>query len=142
MKVLNDECAPRALKTFLAKEGHDCSTVQEVGWSGKQNGELLSLADGRFNVLVTLDTNFRYQQSLSSRKIAIVILKGHSNRLIHLSPHFPACLAAIERSRPGKSFPWEKQHDQRKGVEESRGTGTKRTRARNLLVQVKQGMQS
>ncbi len=45
MKVLIDECAPKALKNFLAKQGHECLTVQEAGWSGKQNGELLRLAE-------------------------------------------------------------------------------------------------
>ena len=41
MKVLIDECAPKALKTFLAKHGHEILTVQEAGWADKQNGELL-----------------------------------------------------------------------------------------------------
>ena len=41
MKVLLDECAPRALKRPLVKLGRVCRTVQEAGWSGKKNGELL-----------------------------------------------------------------------------------------------------
>lgn len=45
MKVLIDECAPKALKMALAASGFDCTTVQEAGWSGKENGELLALAD-------------------------------------------------------------------------------------------------
>jgi hypothetical protein len=44
MRILIDECAPRALKRHLVKLGHVCRTVQEAGWSGKKNGELLSLA--------------------------------------------------------------------------------------------------
>jgi predicted nuclease of predicted toxin-antitoxin system len=63
MKVLIDECAPRALKQYLAGHGHECRTVQEVGWSGKENGELLALAEAAFDVLVTLDTNLQYQQN-------------------------------------------------------------------------------
>jgi len=34
MKVLIDECAPKALKTFLIQRGHESSTVQEAGWAG------------------------------------------------------------------------------------------------------------
>lgn len=49
MRVLIDECAPRALKTFLSKEGHECRTVQEAGWAGKVNGELLGLAEDAFD---------------------------------------------------------------------------------------------
>jgi hypothetical protein len=45
MKVLIDECSPRALKRHLADHGHECVTVQEAGWAGKKNGELLDLAD-------------------------------------------------------------------------------------------------
>ena len=45
MRVLIDECAPKALKVFLAKRGHESRTVQEAGWAGKQNGELLKLAE-------------------------------------------------------------------------------------------------
>jgi hypothetical protein len=37
-----------------------CLAVQEAGWSGKRNGELLTLAQSKFDVLVTLDTNLRY----------------------------------------------------------------------------------
>ena len=101
MKVSIDECAPRALKQSLAAHGHDCFTVQEVGWSGKRNGELLALAKTEFDVLVTLDTNLRYQQTLTGRPMAIVILRAPSNRLGHLSPLFPACLHALETIKPG-----------------------------------------
>ena len=55
MKVLIDECAPEALKAFLAKQGHDPLTVQEAGWAGKHNGELLKLAEGHFDAFVTVD---------------------------------------------------------------------------------------
>jgi predicted nuclease of predicted toxin-antitoxin system len=101
MKVLIDECAPRALKHSLAKHGHACLTVQEAGWSGKENGELLALAEAEFDVLVTLDTNLRYQQNLAGRTIAIVVLRAQSNRLDHLSLHFSACLKALETIKPG-----------------------------------------
>jgi predicted nuclease of predicted toxin-antitoxin system len=71
MRVLIDECAPRALKKVLLGYGHVCRTVQEAGWTGKQNGELLKLAETAFDVLVTLDTNLRYQQNLTGRTISM-----------------------------------------------------------------------
>jgi predicted nuclease of predicted toxin-antitoxin system len=101
MKVLVDECAPRALKYALAAHGHECLTVQDAGWSGKENGELLALAEAEFDVMVTLDTNLRHQQNLAGREIAIVILRAQTNRLGHLSPHFPACVKALETIKPG-----------------------------------------
>jgi predicted nuclease of predicted toxin-antitoxin system len=102
MKVLIDECAPKALKQALAPHGHHCVTAQEAGWSGKVNSELLELAEAEFEVLVTVDTNIEYQQNLTGRKIAIVILRARSNRLTHLSPHFPACVEALQSIKPGE----------------------------------------
>ncbi|HXJ10943.1 MAG TPA: DUF5615 family PIN-like protein [Candidatus Limnocylindrales bacterium] len=102
MRVLLDECTPKALKRALAEEGHACRTVQESGWAGKKNGELLSLAETAFDVLVTVDTNLRYQQNLADRKIAIVVLQSSSNRLDHLRQYFPACVQAIEKIKPGE----------------------------------------
>lgn len=81
MRVLIDECAPRALKSSLMEHGHDCRTVQESGWAGKENGELLDLAEAEFDVFVTLDTNLRYQQNLTGRRIAVVVIVSRSNRL-------------------------------------------------------------
>jgi predicted nuclease of predicted toxin-antitoxin system len=102
MKVLIDECAPKALKTFLTKHGHESLTVQEAGWAGKQNGQLLKLAETDFDVLVTVDTNLRYQQNLEGRRIAIVILQSPSNRLEHVRQYFPACVLALGRIKPGE----------------------------------------
>jgi predicted nuclease of predicted toxin-antitoxin system len=102
MRVLIDECAPRALKTFLSREGHESRTVQEAGWSGKENGDLLSVAEEAFDVLITVDTNLSYQQNLAGRKIAIVVLRSSSNRLDHLCQFFPACLLALNTIKPGQ----------------------------------------
>ena len=102
MKVLIDECSPKALQRHLASHGHECVTVQQAGWAGKKNGELLDLADPLFDVLVTLDTNVRYQQNLAGRKLAIVVLHSSSNRLEHLRQYFPECLSAIQKIKPGQ----------------------------------------
>jgi predicted nuclease of predicted toxin-antitoxin system len=102
MRILIDECAPRALKKLVIDKGHACRTVQEAGWSGKQNGELLSLAETAFDVLITVDTNLRYQQNLAGRKIAIIVLQSSSNRLEHLRQHFPNVLLTLDKIKPGE----------------------------------------
>ena len=101
MKVLVDECAPKALKMALAASGFECTTVQETGWSGKENGELLTLADASFNVMVTIDRNLRYQRNLTGRKIALLIVCARSKRVVDLKPHFPACIEALRTIQPG-----------------------------------------
>lgn len=101
MRILIDECAPKALKMALVAAGYDCETVQEAGWSGKENGELLGLADAGFDVLITLDQNLRYQQNLTGRKIALIILRARSNRVPDLQPHFHSCIQALRNIQPG-----------------------------------------
>ncbi|HWZ43845.1 MAG TPA: DUF5615 family PIN-like protein [Candidatus Saccharimonadales bacterium] len=102
LKILLDECAPKKLKSFLLSYGHQCRTAQEMGWSGIQNGELLALADPLFDVLLTIDKGLQYQHNLSGRRIAILILRGRSNRLVDLSPNFPTCAEAVQSIQPGQ----------------------------------------
>ena len=99
MKILIDENLPRKLATHL--EGHECRTVVDCGWSGKKNGELLALADPRFDVLLTLDKNLPYQQNLDSLRVAVLIIHARSNRIVDLLPLLPECLAALGTIRSG-----------------------------------------
>jgi predicted nuclease of predicted toxin-antitoxin system len=70
MKILLDECIPRRLKFEL--KNHDPKTVQEMGWTGKKNGELLALADKGFEVFITLDKNLEAQLNVSKFNLKIV----------------------------------------------------------------------
>jgi predicted nuclease of predicted toxin-antitoxin system len=100
MKVLIDENLPRKLADHLP--GHECRTVAECGWAGKTNGELLSLAEFEFDVLLTLDKNVPYQQNLKLTHIAIVIVRARSNRIQDLLPVIPDCLVALRSIQPGQ----------------------------------------
>lgn len=100
MKLLIDECLPRALKRLLGK--HECRTVQEMGWSGKKNSVLLSLAEPEFDVLVTIDQGMEYEQHLANRNITVLVLGARSNQIEHLVPLIPAALAALGRAQPGR----------------------------------------
>jgi len=101
MRILLDECVPRKLKYGLLD--HECQTVPEAGLAGKKNGELLSLAESLgFEVLVTMDKGVEYEQNLSGRRIAIIILRSRSNRLVDLLPLLPTCLAELSSISPGQ----------------------------------------
>jgi predicted nuclease of predicted toxin-antitoxin system len=94
MRILIDECAPRPLRNQFP--GHDARTVSEMGWSGKKNGELLALmASQGFEVLVTTDSNLRYQQNISASGVAVIVMFSVTNRLAELLPLVPSVLAAI-----------------------------------------------
>jgi len=99
MRVLLDEQLPRHLAREIV--GHDVRTVQQRGWAGLKNGELLRVAaDAGFDVLVTADRNLQFQQNLSQSQLGIILLVAPSNGLEHLRPLLPNLLAAIPRSRP------------------------------------------
>ena len=70
--------------------------------AGKKNGELLRLADADFDVLITLDQGFKYQQNLAERKIAVLVISAKSNRYADVLAHAQACLNALVAIRPGQ----------------------------------------
>jgi hypothetical protein len=82
MRIILDENIPLPLGEWLAS--HGVTSVQQAGWSGISNGELLEKVDGIFDLFVTADKNLRYQQNLQSRRIAILELP--TNRLRDLLP--------------------------------------------------------
>jgi len=100
MKLLLDESLPRRLKKDLAK--FHVKTVQDMNWSGKSNGELLSLAADNFNVLITTDQNIEYQQTLASYDIAIVVLAAKSNRYEDLKQLLPLLSKRLNNLTPGE----------------------------------------
>ena len=73
MRILFDQATPVPIRPFL--QGHTVRTAAQEGWSRLRNGELLNAAEtGGFDVFLTTDKNMRYQQNLTGRKIAIILL--------------------------------------------------------------------
>jgi len=101
MRVLIDECLPAGLRESVAGMGHECETVRRAGYGAKKNGELLSLMEGRWDVLLTNDRNIKYQQNMSGRNVSILILRAKSNRIQELLPLMPARTQALLSVLPG-----------------------------------------
>lgn len=93
MRILLDESLPRELKQELP--GHDVQTVQDAGWSGLKNGELLRLAAERFDLFVTADQNLQYQQNLGALPLSVVVLVAKANRMQDLRSLAPKLLAHL-----------------------------------------------
>ena len=73
MRVLFDQATPVPIRAFL--DQHSVSTASQQGWDKLKNGDLLTAAENAgFEVFLTTDKNIRYQQDLTRRKIAIVVL--------------------------------------------------------------------
>jgi hypothetical protein len=99
MRVLLDECVPRALGKELV--GHDARSVAEAGWAGVKNGELLRLAAALFDVLLTVDRNLEYQQNFAGVELAVIVIHAPSNDVTAIRPLMPAVLAAIPKVKSG-----------------------------------------
>ena len=100
MRVLLDEHLPRRLARQLT--GHSVRTVQQEGWAGLKNGELLRRAvEARFDVFATADRNLPFQQNLATTGLAVIVLHAASSRLDDLLPLVPTMLDAIAGARPG-----------------------------------------
>jgi hypothetical protein len=95
MRILLDECTPRVHKHRL--RDRNVSTVQDAGWAGLKNGDLLAAANGHFDLFITTDKNLRFQQNL--RKYGFAVLLLPSNRIsvvLRLIPENEATLDSIK----------------------------------------------
>ena len=72
MNILFDQGTPAPLRNEFA--GHSVSTASEMGWSNLNNGDLLREAEKSLDLLITTDQNLKYQQNLSGRRLAILVL--------------------------------------------------------------------
>jgi predicted nuclease of predicted toxin-antitoxin system len=100
MKVLLDECVTRYLKRDFT--GHEVLTVEEAGFKGLKNGQLLQAASAQWDVLVTVDQNLEYQQNLKTLAIAIIVLKARRSTYPMLKPLMPRVLVTLEKIKPGE----------------------------------------
>jgi hypothetical protein len=98
MRVLFDQGTPKPIKRYLPL--HEVHTAWEMGWSEIENGELLRLAEQNgFELLITTDTNLKYQQNLAQRRVSLVVLLATDWQLIE--PQIFLVVQGIERVAVG-----------------------------------------
>jgi trans-aconitate methyltransferase len=98
MRVLFDQSAPAPLRRHL--KAHTVTLAQERGWERLTNGDLLDAAEAAgFEVFVTADKSLPYQQNLTGRKIAIVVIGNAQWRV--LRDRFNLVVSAVDAATPG-----------------------------------------
>jgi predicted nuclease of predicted toxin-antitoxin system len=105
VSILFDEGVPRQLRRLLGRD--DVTLLEERGWKGVKNGQLLQLAEENgFTVLITADQNLKYQQNLQGRKIAILVLPYNRRKSMPLL--VPNIAKALEQIQPSAyiEIPW------------------------------------
>ena len=97
MKILPDQGTPAPLRKSLAP--HSVSTAFEMGWAEVENGDLPAAAEKVFDAFITTDKNLRYQQHLSGRPLAILVLPTTS--WPEIQKHPSAVSDAVNALKPG-----------------------------------------
>ena len=98
MRILFDHGTPSGIAGSLS--GHEVTEAIERGWDRISNGELLKVAEAAgFDLLLTTDKRIRYQQNLTGRKIAIVVLGNSTWRVVRL--YLDRIALAVTEATPG-----------------------------------------
>ena len=98
MKILFDNGTPNAMARSLI--GHEVTFARRIGWHELENGELIERAESAgYEILLSTDKNIRYQQNLTRRKIALVVLGNSQWPRVQL--HLDKIVAAVNACAPG-----------------------------------------
>ena len=98
MLILFDNGTPAPLRH--AFKGHIVVEAIERGWDRLVNGELIAAAEAEgFDILLTTDRNMRYQQNLTDRKIAFVVIGNQ--QWPTLRRYAERVVAAVNAATPG-----------------------------------------
>lgn len=96
MKILLDECVTKRLKKHL--EEFEVLTVRELGLSGIKNGVLLAYCvENNFDILLTIDKNLMFQQSLEKYPVIIVVLNCLTSKIEELITFLPSFKLQIDK---------------------------------------------
>jgi len=98
MLILFDNGTPAPLRYAL--QAHVVVEAIERGWDRLSNGELIEAAEAAgFELLLTTDKNLRYQQNLTGRKIAFLVI-GNQQWPV-LRRYVERVVAAVNAATPG-----------------------------------------
>lgn len=98
MLILFDQSTPAPLRQHL--KAHTVTEARDLGWDRLVNGDLLNVAEAAgFELFLTADKNLRYQQNLTSRKIAIVVIGNAQWRVLRL--YVDRVVSVVDAATPG-----------------------------------------
>jgi predicted nuclease of predicted toxin-antitoxin system len=98
LKVLIDQNVSARLGRLLT--GHEATHASSMGWAELTNGILLTAAEAAgFEIFLTADKNIQFQQRLSGRRIALVVLG--TNQLDILFANVERIIQAVDAAAAG-----------------------------------------
>ena len=102
MRVLLDNCVRHRLRRYFG--AHDASHVADHGWEELRNGDLLRQANERFDIVVTVDKNMRFQSNLRGMRLRVAVLDVKGNDFTQLIAATEILLSRIECLPEGSSL--------------------------------------
>ena len=102
-RVLLDECIPRGLR-YAFPDGFTVHTVAYAGFAGLKNGRLLSAAQGRYDVIVTIDQGFASEQNLRRHDLALITIAVGSDSELILRNYVSLIVEGARKIGAGESY--------------------------------------
>jgi predicted nuclease of predicted toxin-antitoxin system len=100
--LLDENLLSKKLKKPLLDAGHIVQNVEDMGWRGTKDRELLALANAfPFDLFITADKNLPYQQNLQNLALRVVVLNASSTRPDHLLPLIAQIIPLLQSFAPG-----------------------------------------
>ncbi len=100
--LLDENLLSKKLKKPFLDVGHTVKNVEDMGWRGTKDRELLALANVfPFDVFITSDKNLPYQQNLQNLALRVVVLNASSTRPAHLLPLIVQIIPLLQSLVPG-----------------------------------------
>jgi hypothetical protein len=94
-RILLDANLPIGLRAALPE--YEVATAYEMGWNQLVNGDLIKAAEANgFELLMTADQNLEYQQNLSGRALALIVLS--TNHWPAIQANLPAIVIAVGKA--------------------------------------------
>ncbi|AKG22288.1 DUF5615 family PIN-like protein [Calothrix sp. 336/3] len=85
--LLDENLLSKKLKKPFLDTGYTVQNVEDMGWRGTKDRELLAMANAfPFDVFITSDKNLPYQQNLRNLALRVVVINASSTRPDRLLP--------------------------------------------------------
>jgi predicted nuclease of predicted toxin-antitoxin system len=100
--LLDENLLSKKLKKPFLDVGYTVQNVEDLGWRGTKDRELLALANVfPFDVFITSDKNLPYQQNLQNLALRVVVLNASSTRPDYLLPLIMQIIPLLQSLAPG-----------------------------------------
>ena len=101
MRLLLDENLDERLRYSFPLR-HQVETVKFHRWAGMLDDQMLAMARGQFDALITADQKLPEEQTITGADVAVIVLHGKTNKLEDHLPLIPGILSALETIQRGQ----------------------------------------